>query len=84
MSTASQAARVLQTEIDAAIEAVLSARGQARCEAHDALATAVVVLLRCQRVRLTESGAIIATAGSVGAAAGAVVAAVVEAVRYLM
>ena len=62
MSNGEAAVGALSDEIEQAIEDIRKKSGSATCEAHSALARGVIVLLRCERRELAQTGRHLAVA----------------------
>jgi len=75
---------VILAEIDSSISALDDTPGASRCEAHTEVRTALRTLLRCQRAALTLSRDAKSAAAVVGAAAGGLIAGLIETARNLL
>lgn len=82
MTIRDQALAVLSDQIDSALGRLSGGQHAAKCEAHADVAEALRVLLLCQRQSLADGRRQLLTAGSSGAAIGAVIAAGVEFAKW--
>ena len=74
------AVETLAEELDAAIRDLETYDGSARCEAHQPLARAMIVLLRSRKIELRAEARRDAAAGKVAAWVSGIISAVVSAV----